>query len=539
MTGAEDYFSWDADLIDFAPSLRNGEDEPLQYNGLYNGLPGLGSVMDDVNPAGINMRNDPVSSNGQAVNDPEPDATAANGPTVPATTSDFEDWIASGMSLDDEAEADAEAENEEEEEGEEDFGQLEFSWIIPGPQIPAQFPSGDLIRTPSFENPPEFQPFDTQASGRVQPDIPAANWSPNSQPLLYRCFGNGDMLLQTGQQGADFGIHGPQAPVQAPGNAFPQPLPFRQAPRGQSSGIGPQISGRGNPQPGHRVAKTFRGAFSNSHFGRRARNLQSMGVQSSAPQPPVPQSVWSYANNGNGNQPQSLQNVIAQFTPSQNILSSDVQHYTWEARKDFGAHYSTFAYPSASGSAHGQGLSGNNPQNPNHMEPTPMMPRPPQNGRRQVEGRDKRYCVECANQVATLELRCRKCQQRPSAGIPQYRHCRFCQELTTAPNTIVCPSHERKIGTGVTKSEKEALANEGMCKRCYKAESTKTSKCDKCSGDQKRYSATSRESRLENGTCLNCRRKVEDPQFKNCEACRKQKAEMSKQTRRQNRDKQL
>ncbi|KAH7242602.1 hypothetical protein BKA59DRAFT_457173 [Fusarium tricinctum] len=200
-------------------------------------------------------------------------------------------------------------------------------------------------------------------------------------------------------------------------------------------------------------------------------------------------------------------------------------------------------YYAHSGPAQGQGLLEDLQHNPNSQgsadilqssngqDNKPERPRPPRGNQGHFEAPGIRYCVRCRSQLAYCAVWCGLCKQQISSGLPGPRHCWFCRKAASGPKSIVCPGHLRR-GIGLSSEEKRVLEGEGICKRCYKAEACPgILKCERCRADQRRYGATSRESRAHRRVCLNCTNIVEGTEYKNCASCRQKKAERCREYR--------
>ncbi|KAH6953416.1 hypothetical protein DER45DRAFT_634869 [Fusarium avenaceum] len=233
-------------------------------------------------------------------------------------------------------------------------------------------------------------------------------------------------------------------------------------------------------------------------------------------------------------------------TPPFQSLSSDLgQLNTLQATGSQNAVQQPISnYFTHSGPAQGQGLLQDTQHNPDNQDSADMLqistsqdsmperPRPPRNNQGQVGAPGIRFCVRCRSQLAYRAVWCHSCKQDISNGLPSPRHCKFCRRPASGPTSIVCAGHLRR-GIGLPDEEKRVLEGEGICKRCYKADACPgILKCERCRADQKRYGATSRDTRAHLGKCLNCKKVVECAKYKNCAACRRKKAEGGKESRR-------
>ncbi|SPJ73959.1 uncharacterized protein FTOL_03689 [Fusarium torulosum] len=489
-----------------APQVNNNN-PGYSMSGLFDNVPGELPMDYGSTVPGTGMYSNSAFSNAQASGHPEPDTPAINGPQVSTSTA---------PEL-------------------EDNGQQ----IVVNPLARNRHLSDE-----EFARRYKILEYSNdQASGHPESDTVAVNSLQVSNPLTFGNFEEDEFLRRVPAQASSSGLSGNRS--------------SQEALKSQSSGSGPQTSGSGHDQPNHQAPNPGLPGFGdlswqyepsffrpgptdgNHAWGIEAYEMQLTFAQSSASQTPVALATSSDANNGYGYQAHGHDLLHSESPAFQSISSSDGQ---------MGALQTTGRTPnaqrliSARGPdleiTQGQGMFEDISQNSNSLVSVPESPRPPQSKKGQGDSPDSRYCISCKEKLASFALRCDFCKQMHLYDLPEYRHCIFCRKFASGPKSIVCADHERRMTVRLSDDEKRVLEREGICKRCYKAEACPgILKCERCRSDQKRYGATSRESRGQRGICLNCSNSVGDSEFRNCEECRQKKAEGCKLARQQARDK--
>jgi hypothetical protein len=535
-----------------APQINN---PGYSMSGLFANVPGELPMAYGTTVPGTGMYLNSASSDVQASGRPEPDTPATNGPQVSSTVPELED-----------------------------NGQQIVANILAQTR---HLSDEEFVRR---YNIPESS--DDQAPGLTESDTLAVNSLQVPDALTLGKFEEEDLKF------GKFEVEnfGPQVPAQVSSSELSRTQSSQEALKSQSSGSGTQTSGSDHYQPNHQAPNLglprfgdlqwgyepsfFRpGLIDGNHIGgNEAYGMQLTFAQPSASQTLVASATSGDANNGFGHQAlvhsgyPAFQSISSSGGPvgalettrrlplAQPFASSsrqmnnlqmtrrldNAQLLTWGGQ--MGTLQATKRTPNtqrlvfARGPdleiTQGQGMFENISQNSTSLVSVPESPRPPKSNKGQGDTPDARYCMNCKERLSSFALRCDSCKQLSLYGLTVFRYCIFCRKIASGPTSIVCAAHERRMTARLSNDEKRVLEREGICKRCYKADACPgILKCERCRSDQRRYGATSRESRGQRGICLNCRTSVADSEFKNCEECRQKKAEDCKVTRRRARDK--